>query len=61
MMSKFLKGNYPLQNTEASEPETAKPKNIADEFEEKALERLGGSIAYVMKSNTFLWEGEEES
>jgi hypothetical protein len=60
-MSKFLKGNYPLKDAKAGEPEVAKPKNIADEFEEKALERLGGSIAYVMKSNTFLWDGEEES
>jgi hypothetical protein len=60
-MSKFLKGNYPLKNTEASEPAASKPKNIANEFEEKALEKLGGSIAYVMKSNSFLWDGEEES
>lgn len=60
-MSKFLKGNYPLNETEASEPEAPKPRDISNEFEEKALERLGGSIAYVMKSDTFLWDGEEDS
>jgi hypothetical protein len=60
-MSKFLKGNYPLKDAEASEPEAPKPENITAEFEEKALEKLGGSIAFVMKSDTFLWDGEEEN
>lgn len=60
-MSKLLKGNYPLKETEASKPDTPNPRDICNEFEEKALERLGGSIAYVMKSDTFFWDGEEDS
>jgi len=28
------------------------------EFEEKTLEKLEGSITYVMKSNIFLWDKE---
>jgi hypothetical protein len=59
-MSKFLKGNYPIKNSEADEPDASKTRNITKKFEEKALEKLGGSIAFVMKSNTFLWDEEEE-
>jgi hypothetical protein len=58
-MSKFLKGNYPVKNPKAGEPDAPESKNITKMFEEKALEKLGGSIAYVMKSNSFLWDEEE--
>ena len=58
-MSKFLKGNYPLPgNPEEPAPE---PKKAASsvEFERRALERLGGSIAFVMKKNAFVWNGDK--
>lgn len=59
-MSKFLKGNYSVKDPKAGEPDAPEPRNIIKEFEEKALQKLGGSIAYVIKSDIFLWEGEEE-
>ena len=58
-MNEFLKGNYKLENTEKVE-QKADTKNITELFEEKALEKLGGSIAFVMKSNKFLWNGKDE-
>ena len=55
-MSKFLKGNYKLEGApEAAEPT---PADAVDQFERRALERLGGSIAFVMKRNTFVWSGD---
>lgn len=58
-MSKFLKGNYPLPGgSEEPAPEVKKPA-ATGEFERRALERLGGSIAFVMKKNIFVWNGEK--
>lgn len=66
-MSKYLKGNYDLGDTpEEPKPDTAEATadaeaaHTTEEFEEKALERLGGSIAFVIKPKTFLWTGEDE-
>lgn len=54
-MTEFLKGNYPLKTdikeTAAGEADTT------DEFEKKALSRLGGSICFVSKKG-FLWKGD---
>lgn len=59
-MSDFLKGNYNLdKDIKASEEK--KEKSFIEEFEEKALEKLGGSIAFVSKANQFVWEDEDES
>jgi hypothetical protein len=56
-MSKFLKGNYQLDvtidGTRAGETE-----QTVEEFEQKALSRLGGSICFVSKKG-FLWKGED--
>lgn len=54
-MSEFLKGNYSSPQVKAAEPAATPADGIVGEFEKKALERLGGSIAFVMKSKTFLW------
>ena len=55
----FLKGNYQAPKIE-SKPD-AKATDEMNGFEKAAMERLGGSIAFVMKSKTFMWteEGEE--
>lgn len=60
MGSKFLKGNY---KTKAG---TLKKKNksaqeIKNIFESKATQKLGGSIAFVMKSDKFLWGIDEKA
>ena len=57
-MSKFLKGNYPLKKDDGASPTPEdKAQDAVDQFERRALERLGGSIAFVMKRNTFVWNG----
>ena len=57
-MSKYLKGNYQLSKVPTKGEGEADESASAQEFERRALERLGGSIAFVMKRNTFVWEGD---
>lgn len=57
-MSKYLKGNYQLMK-EKPEPAAKPEETVTEEFERRALERLGGSIAFVMKRNTFVWRGDK--
>jgi hypothetical protein len=54
-MSEYLKGNYKL---DASIEETADAPDSTDEFERKALSRLGGSICFVSKKN-LIWNGDQ--
>ena len=56
-MKEFLKGNYKLDRV-IEEPEDAENAGATDEFEKKALSRLGGSICFVSKKG-FLWKGEK--
>lgn len=55
-MPEFLKGNYELA---ASIEDKADAADSTDEFEKKALSRLGGSICFVSKK-AFIWTGESE-
>lgn len=62
-MSKFLKGNYNLPEESEKLDQTDPSKPIEDpnlktqkEFERRASERLGGSIAFIMKSSSFVWQ-----
>lgn len=63
-MNKLLKGNYHLTSRKTTPEGTVPPPEVeavrdpASEFEQRALERLGGSIAFVLKRNTFVWNGE---
>ncbi|OHB39102.1 MAG: hypothetical protein A2Y09_09130 [Planctomycetes bacterium GWA2_39_15] len=59
-MSKFLRGNYKLANSEKLDHDV-KEQEVSQIFESKALEKLGGSIAFVMKSSKFLWDEDEDS
>ena len=58
----YLKGNYNLKKN-VSGPETKKDEKPEDsstkDFEKFAREKLGGSIAFVMKKDTFVWKGPE--
>ena len=62
-MSDYLKGNYKSPKLKAPKRHKTTKKATrgasSEEFEKKALERLGGSIAFVMKSKTFLWDGPQ--
>jgi hypothetical protein len=54
-MTDYLKGNYKL-DAKIEEPAGA-AGDSTDEFEKKALARLGGSICFVSKKG-FLWTGD---
>ena len=63
-MTSFLKGNYQLPGkdpeVEASKAQNAEePKDLTQEFEASALAKLGGSICFVVKSETLLWNGDQ--
>jgi hypothetical protein len=55
-MNDYLKGNYKLDAKIEEPAET--PSDTTDEFERKALARLGGSICFVSKKG-FLWTGDD--
>lgn len=57
-MSRLLQGNYPLPSG-PEKPKTEESKETSTQvFERRALEHLGGSIAFVMKRDTFVWKGD---
>jgi hypothetical protein len=58
-VSKLLKGNYQLSGGPGKSEPVGNEPTASEEFERRALERLGGSIAFVMKRNTFVWSGEK--
>lgn len=55
-MKEFLKGNYKL-DVVIAEPDDGEDSRTTEEFERKALSRLGGSICFVRKKG-FLWDGD---
>jgi hypothetical protein len=55
-MPEFLKGNYKVNATIEDKADAA---NSTDEFEKKALSRLGGSICFVSKKG-LIWQGEAQ-
>ena len=55
-MKSMLKGTYHLNKSRKLESRKRKTDSI-EKFEQKALEKLGGSIAFVTKSQ-MLWEGD---
>lgn len=52
----YLKGNYDLKKKLTVKE---RPKDSSAAFERFAREKLGGSIAFVMKAKTFVWNGPE--
>ena len=71
-MAKLI-GNYtvPVQTAENAKPSqadaTEREKSegshqaTVSEFERRAMGRLGGSIAFVMKGKNVLWAGDKEA
>lgn len=55
-MPEFLKGNYKVDATIEDKADAA---NSTDEFEKKALARLGGSICFVSKKG-LIWNGDKD-
>jgi|TARA_B100001971_G_C18252130_1_gene579113 hypothetical protein len=58
-MSKFLKGNYKVKEDKGKES-SKEEDAFSKMFESKAMEKLGGSIAFVMKGDKFIWDGDDE-
>lgn len=54
-MDNLLKGNYKVDVK--VEPKKAGKDSVETQFEASALEKLGGSIAFVKKSASFVWKG----
>jgi hypothetical protein len=55
-MPEFLKGNYKVDTTIEDKADAA---DSTDEFEKKALARLGGSICFVSKKG-LIWNGDKD-
>ena len=55
-MGKYLKGNYDLEEEIEAEAETH--WEAEEEFYRRGIEKLGGSIAFIMKKD-LLWKGEK--
>ena len=59
-MAKLI-GNYKMAGQPDAVPAASgsekKEESTVAEFERRALERLGGSIAFVMKGKNVLWSG----
>lgn len=60
-MSEYLKGNYELKlkSHVESEQEATGQESVEKEFYRRALEKLGGSIAFILKSKNLLWKGSQ--
>lgn len=58
-MAKFLKGNYRLSRGKNRSITRKKQKSLTARFEESALAKLGGSLCFVMKGDSFIWKGDE--
>jgi len=56
-MPEFLKGNYKV---DAIIEDKADAADSTDEFEKKALSRLGGSICFVSKKG-LIWNGDKDN
>ena len=54
-MTEFLKGNYQI---DVKIEEHGDAADSTDEFERKALSRLGGSICFVSKKK-LIWNGDQ--
>jgi hypothetical protein len=60
-MSEYLKGNYKLSGSNPlPAPQTPQPQTTQQAFEAHALQKLGGSIAFIKKTNSFVWTGEKK-
>jgi hypothetical protein len=58
----YLKGNYDLAPAPGATDAPAAPAapaaaSLEEEFERQALQKLGGSIAFIKKSKSFVWKG----
>lgn len=58
-MEDILKGNFKVKK-EVKKSEKEMAESLESAFEKDALEKLGGSIAFVKKSTSFVWKGDKK-
>ena len=62
-MTQFIKGNYDIPNkkgkVEASGKDEQTEQSPQQEFERRALAKLGGSIAFIAKPS-LVWNGDDD-
>ena len=58
-MSEYLKGNYKLDRPVPAPAPAPAEASTEKKFEASALVKLGGSIAFIKKSSSFVWEGDK--
>jgi hypothetical protein len=56
-MSEYVKGNYPLAKSIQTPASSDAAPSLEETLEAEALQKLGGSIAFVKKSSAFVWKG----
>ncbi len=59
MSSPYLKGNYSLPFTPSGAEAKPDTESLEAAFERTALQKLGGSIAFVKKAGSFVWKGPQ--
>jgi hypothetical protein len=57
LMSEFLRGNFKT-NKEVGSLEAKEKESLEERFEQEALKKLGGSIAFVSKKKV-LWDDKD--
>jgi hypothetical protein len=55
--NQYLRGNYELKSSVKGEADPTPDAKLEEEFERTALQKLGGSIAFIKKSASFVWKG----
>ena len=56
-MAELLKGNFKAKKSVSPE---SRETNLEDRFEQEAMKRLGGSIAFVSKKKV-KWDSQDKS
>jgi hypothetical protein len=58
-MGNFLKGNYKLDIKEENKKKSSESEEKANEFRERALASIGGSMVFVERE-MYVWNGDNE-
>lgn len=60
-MESYLKGNYHVSASVQPATGITAAEALEQEFYRRSFEKLGGSIAFILKSKNLLWTGERDS
>jgi hypothetical protein len=60
-MSEILQGNYRLPEVAQVHAPEVGERTLTEQFEDAMLAKVGGSICFVMKTDTFVWTGDDDA